>query len=205
VAEFTIPDDEIIITDPETLRVIANSLRLQIIKQLQQPATVKEVADAIDLPPTKLYYHFSQLEKQKLIRVVDTKVVSGIIEKHYQVAAKRYRVDEQLFATTEDAVEHIDSILGAIFDNAKTEIKHSIEAGLMQVGKEGPCEEGSIVQAIMYPTPRQLESFCDRLMPIIKECESWDSQDEEVSNQPYGLIMAFYPIIQSQKGGKDGG
>ena len=188
-----IVNDEIVITDPETLKVVADPLRLRILKLLKQPTTVKEVAEAVDIPPTKLYYHFSQLEKHELIQVVETRVVSGIIEKHYQTAARRFRVDESLFATKQEAVEHIDTILSAIFDNAKREVKQSIEAGLMQIGKEAPCEEGTFFQANICPAPEQLTSFCERLMPLLEECDSWDCAAEGTSYQPYGLMVALRP------------
>jgi DNA-binding transcriptional ArsR family regulator len=79
MTEYTIPNFEMTITDPETLKVIADSLRLQILRQLKQPKTVKEVGLSLEISPTKLYYHFSQLEKHELIRVVDTRLVSGIV------------------------------------------------------------------------------------------------------------------------------
>ena len=199
MTEDAVPDFQMTITDPETLKVIADSLRLQILKQLKQPKTVKEVGDSLEIAPTKLYYHFSQLEKHALIRVVDTKLVSGIVEKHYQVSARRFKVDDQLLSSPEDAADHIEGLMGAIFDDAKIEIMKSVESGLMVIGKEAPCEEGAILQALMHPTEQQLTDFCDRLRPILEECESWSDSAPDESQQPYGLILAFYPITQIEK------
>lgn len=199
MTDYTIPNFEMTITDPETLKVIADSLRLQILKQLRQPKTVKEVGDSLEISPTKLYYHFSLLEKHDLIRVVSTRLVSGIVEKHYQVAARRYKVDDQLLSTPEDAAEHIDELLGAIFDDAKNEIRKSVELGLMPLGKETPCEKGIIAQAIMYPTEQQLSDFCNHLQPILEKCEGWSDTEPDESQQPFGLILAFYPIARPEK------
>ena len=204
MVEDPIPEYQMTISDPETLRVIADSLRLQILKQLKQPNTVKEVGEALDISPTKLYYHFSQLEKHGIIRVVDTRIVSGIVEKHYQVSARRYKVDDKLLSTPEEAAEHIDELLVAIFDDTKTEIRRSVELGLMALGEEAPCEEGIILQALMHPSKEQLADFCSRLQPLMEECEAWSESAPDVSRQPYGLIMAFYPITQiDNKGSLD--
>jgi DNA-binding transcriptional ArsR family regulator len=203
MSEYPIPDAEITITNPETLKVIADSLRLQILKQLKQPATVKEVGDNLDIVPTKLYYHFSQLEKHGLIRVVETNIVSGIVEKQYQVTARRYRVDDQLLATPEDAAEHIDSLLGAVFDNAKIEIKKSVDAGLMVLGKDIPCEQGTLVQTGIFPNEQQLADFCTRLEALLEECEEWSEAEPDKSKQPYGLLLAFYPIVRTEKANSD--
>jgi hypothetical protein len=125
--------------------------------------------------------------------------VSGIIEKHYQVTARRFRVDDQLLSTPEDAAEHIDGLLGAIFDNSKNEIRKSVEMGLMPMGKDAPCEEGAIVQAVMYPTGQQLADFCNRLRPILEKCEGWSDTESDESQQPFGLVLAFYPIARPDK------
>jgi DNA-binding transcriptional ArsR family regulator len=196
---FPIPNAEITISEPETLKVIADSLRLQILKQLKQPATVKQVGEALDLAPSNLYYHFSQLEKHKFIQVVDTRLVSGIVEKHYQVAARRFKVDDTLLATPVDAAQHIDGLLAAIFDNAKLEIKKSVEAGIMPLGKETPCREGVLIQTTILPSQSQLDEFCSRLQPIIDDCDTLSDVEDGGSGQPYGFFLAFYPLTQSER------
>ncbi len=125
--------------------------------------------------------------------------MSGIVEKHYQVTARRFRVDDQLLSTPEDAAEHIEGLLGAIFDDAKNEIKKSVELGLMPSGKDAPCEEGTIVQAVMYPTRQQLTDFCNLLRPILEKCEGWSEAEPDESKQAFGLVLAFYPIAQPDK------
>jgi len=203
VKKYAIPNAEITITDPETLKVIADSLRLRILKQLKQPATVKEVGRELDIAPTKLYYHFSQLEKHGLIRVVETNLVSGIVEKQYQVTASRYRVDDQLLATPEGAAEHMDSLLDAVFDNAKIEIKKSIDVGLMVLGKDTPCEQGTLTQTVIFPDEQQLADFCGRLEALLEDCEEWSEAEPDESKQPYGLLLAFFPIARPDKANGD--
>src|SRR3712207_1417060 len=88
------PKDIYFISDLETLKVVSDPLRLRILECFRGvPATVKDVAAALDMPPTRLYYHVNQLEERGLIHVVETRVVSGIIEKHYQTTAYRLTVD----------------------------------------------------------------------------------------------------------------
>ena len=52
------------IADLETLRAIADPLRVQIMELLEggQALTVKQVAEKLGLAPSKLYYHFGALE-----------------------------------------------------------------------------------------------------------------------------------------------
>src|SRR5688572_10061938 len=83
-------DDVLIVTDLETLKLISDPLRLRMLELLRgEPRTVKELARALGVAPTKLYYHVKLLLERELIRVAETRIVSGITEKRYQVTAAR--------------------------------------------------------------------------------------------------------------------
>src|SRR5947209_18652343 len=74
--------EERTITDLETLRVLADPLRLSIIGAFpsavgrRRPMSVKEIAERIDEGQTKLYRHVKKLEDVGLIYVAETRVVS---------------------------------------------------------------------------------------------------------------------------------
>ena len=74
--------------DIETLRVLADPLRLRMLEVFGQhgrePLTVKEIARSLGEPLTKLYYHVNLLEQHGLIVVASSRLVSGILEKHYR-------------------------------------------------------------------------------------------------------------------------
>ena len=71
--------DEMVIDNLETLKVLADQLRKRIMEQFDEPSTVKEVARKLGTSPSKLYYHVNLLEEHGLLKVTDTRIVSGII------------------------------------------------------------------------------------------------------------------------------
>src|SRR5579872_2555332 len=82
------PAETLEIDDLETLKVVADPRRKQLIDLLRQDAaTVKELAAVMRVSPKSLYYHINLLQKHGLIRVVDTRLVSGITEKRYRAMA----------------------------------------------------------------------------------------------------------------------
>jgi DNA-binding transcriptional ArsR family regulator len=191
--------EEMLIEDVETLKVLADPGRIQIMRSFDQPRTVKEVADYLDRPATKLYYHVNMLEKHGIIQVVETNVVSGIIEKKYQVSAKRYRpVPSLLTATEMDA--HLEAVLTAVFDTAKRDIKSSIEAGLMDLGhKEGePLYNSVISHSKLHLTIDQMNDLRDRLEGIFKEYMALGQSAKTPNVAPYGLVIGFYPLSHSE-------
>lgn len=198
MAKYPKLKEEITITDPETLKVIGDPLRLQILKTFKHPRTVKDVAEILGIAQTKLYYHVNMLEKHNLIEVVETNVVSGIIEKKYRVTAARFGVDEELLSTVEDPSGHIDSLLGAIFNSAKDEIKKSIQADLMDLKDQSDAKRGVIVHTSLNLTDEQVTEFMEKLSAVLKEYNDLaDENEEKTPDAPvYGLTYAFFPIYR---------
>lgn len=92
------------VTDLEQLRVMSDPLRMRILHSLfGQPMTVKQVADQLELPATKLYYHVGELERIGLVKVVETRVKSGIIEKYYRTVADHLKVSRDLLKLTKES------------------------------------------------------------------------------------------------------
>src|SRR5262245_1535130 len=96
------PKDVFTISDPAVLKVVAHPLRLRILEYLRAHAgaalPVKEIAAALKSSQTKLYYHVNLLVEHGLIRVAETRLVSGIVERRYRVTAYRLSFDRSLLA-----------------------------------------------------------------------------------------------------------
>ncbi len=92
-------EKEYLVTSLETLKVMADPIRLHILEHLvAKPMTVKELAKRLGTTPTKLYYHINLMEEHGLIKVVSQRIVSGIVEKQYRTRAKSFDVDKSLLA-----------------------------------------------------------------------------------------------------------
>src|SRR6266513_2118828 len=88
VGEDFEPAPEMVVSNFDTLKVVADPTRLRILEVLiEQPLTVKQVARKLEIAPTKLYYHVNLLEEHGLLTVTASRVVSGIIEKQYRTTA----------------------------------------------------------------------------------------------------------------------
>jgi len=86
-----------VIDDLATLRLLSDPLRRGLIEKLgEAPTTVKELARAMEMKPNRLYYHVNLLEDHGLVRVTQTRIVSGIVERTYALVARRFAVSEAL-------------------------------------------------------------------------------------------------------------
>lgn len=187
------------IDDLETLKVVADPLRLRIIEELRrEPKTVKQVAEQLGQIQTKLYYHFRTLEEHDLIRAVDTRIVSGIIEKHYQTTAARLTVDRDLLAPgtaahADDIDEGLDVLLSVILDEAKTEIRRAVRAGLITLAPEMKDARALVLgRRWMRLSPEQMSEFLDRLLALQDEYEQDDVAPAEGAIA-WEFLLGVYP------------
>jgi len=83
----------LILEDLVKIKSVADPLRVKILKILiVRQATVKQVADFLGQSSAKMHYHVKELEKQNLIKLVETIEKGGILEKYYRANAKSYHL-----------------------------------------------------------------------------------------------------------------
>lgn len=186
------------ITDIETLKAVSTSFRQNLMRLMaDKPRTAKDMARELDMPPSRLYYHLNQLLKLGIIRVVKTQIVSGIVEKHYQLSARTFRVDRALLAPGSDLEKAgIEAVLAGTLDTAEKEIRQGVDAGVIDMRKKAP-EPGAtfIGHAIASLTSEQYSYFLQRFFELYQEVEQMSNASDEDATQMTGLLIAFYPTI----------
>ncbi|MEM8860080.1 MAG: helix-turn-helix domain-containing protein [Chloroflexota bacterium] len=188
--------DKFIIKDLETLKKLTHPQRIEILQNLGHPKTVKDIALAIDADPTKLYYHIRQMEQIEVIKVVETNIVSGIVEKTYGVTAKEYTVDKSLFSG--DDVDFTDddfsNMVSAIFNSTLNHVKKSAKAGLINLNEDGPKRTTAIMSGQFLLTEEQLEKFGQKMQEVMTEFGEYTEQNSNSEDsQGYVYTIAFFP------------
>jgi DNA-binding transcriptional ArsR family regulator len=188
------PADEMIISDLETLRVLADPMRLSIVEYLEKPSTVKNIAKKIGKPPTKLYYHFNLLEKHELIRMVDTRVVAGIIEKQYQASARHYRVERGLLSPG-SGDDDLDMTLSAMLANVRQSAMQSFREGGLQLNSDSPIHRRlTFYNSALLLTIDQAQTLSKRLAELMAEFNDYSQQNKTGDDaQFYKLSLFYYP------------
>jgi DNA-binding transcriptional ArsR family regulator len=185
------------ITDLETLRAVSDPLRVQIVELLAEDLTVKQVAEKLGLAPSKLYYHFTTLEKLGLIEVAETRMVSNMVEKVYRSSADLVDVDPALFKfAKEGSNESINMVINSTIDATRDDIIRSLQARQFQLeqGVEEQPRRFIINRLISRISEQRVGEFQDRLVQLLQEFESEnDASSRKADLQPYALTVAFYP------------
>lgn len=85
-----------ILTTMEEVKAFSDPFRYKILMtfyRMKKPATVKEIAVAIDEVPANVHYHIKKLEKVGILKLVYTKEINGIIAKYYQPTAETFTIE----------------------------------------------------------------------------------------------------------------
>lgn len=86
------------INDLEKLKALADPLRVDIITTLgTTKQNSQQLAKKLKINRTRIHYHLNILEEMGFIKVVDTDVVNGIIQKHYLPTAHAFVPSANIF------------------------------------------------------------------------------------------------------------
>jgi|694.fasta_scaffold141965_2 DNA-binding transcriptional ArsR family regulator len=192
----TVPVPERWIHDVETIKVFADPLRLKIIRLMAQPTTVKAIADAVDLPAAKLYYHVNLLQKHELIQVVGHNLESGIVEKVYQVTAAQFKLVNPLLAGNDFPVEAADAIFTDMLQTATEGFQRALATRDKSEGT--PPRHPFLSQKAVRLTNDQLTTLHERLDALIKEVTALAHANEATAEPCYELTVVFYKTVAEQ-------
>lgn len=184
-----------IIRDLETLKVVADPVRNQIMEVLEKkPQNVKDVAEKLGLASSKLYYHFNMLEKVGLIQVVETRQVANLIEKYYQATSSFIDIDPTLlnFSTTEGK-ENLFTMVTSTIDTTREDLLRSLQARSLQLeqGVAGKLRAVTLSRYLSNLDDEKADEFHKRLEDLLEEFIDADSKDPE--QQTFAMTIAMYP------------
>jgi DNA-binding transcriptional ArsR family regulator len=190
------PEAERTIGDVETLKAISDPVRIRILDtMLSRPEdawTVKRLASALGVGPTKLYHHVNVLEERGLIRPSGTRVVSGIIETRYRVAQLSIRLDRRLLAGGR-VPEAVDQLMRTVLDGVRNAIEESLRAGVAVADPEAPPAQRLILaRGLTRLPPERAAELHERMRALIAEFDALDDAGDDA--QPFGYLVGLYPM-----------
>ncbi len=166
-------DDRRVVTDRRSVTAMFHPLRSTILDLLlERAASVNELAEALDRPPSSVAYHVGVLVDADLLRVIRTRRVRAVDERFYGRTARVVVVG----ATEPDVAAHLAA------PNPLAEA--ATEAGAAHRGDD----LRSIHRHARVPHERAAE-FWDRVLDLADEFSS----SARAGNTTFAFIAALYP------------
>jgi DNA-binding transcriptional ArsR family regulator len=174
-------DATFLIETPEQLRAVADPLRQRLLQAFAEPRTVREVAGRLGEKVTKLYHHVDQLLAAGLVKVVREEKRRAVIERSFQVSARRFAVSPAAFGGG-----------GESLDRKRTAI---VRAGVEEMLAAASSEEGAFRLARVHArlSVAALERIEGEIARLVREAE-------DPAAPPVDLLL-----LSSRRGGGGGG
>ncbi len=165
------------ITTVEQLKAFADPARTRILSIIQnQPATAKQIADRLGIPPGTVGHHLQVLEAAGLAQVTARRLVRGIVAKYYTRTARIFTFDlpHEVVGAPEVSLKMLGDAHGELCDT------------MAAIG-----DDASLLTAFPHlrMSERRMEEFHDRLEALVDEFIAGPPDDE---GQVYGLAVAFF-------------
>jgi DNA-binding transcriptional ArsR family regulator len=188
--------------DVETLKALSDPLRLAILRAMMTDVhaayRVKDLAETLGQPVTRLYRHIKVLEAAGLIRVARTRLVSGIQESQYQVAQFALRLSRELLAAPGNAGKVADAFAAALND-FRDRLVQDVTTGRF---RRDPAPDGApdplgpmIVALDTRLSPDRAADFRGRLAALVEEFNG--PQDAAGAAVPVEFLLMFWSPRES--------
>jgi DNA-binding transcriptional ArsR family regulator len=192
------------VADPTTMKALADPLRLKIMRVMARDVrveprimTVKQLAEELGEPTTKLYRHVKQLLAVGMIQVAELRLVGGIVEQSYRVAQMGWgvRTDSEE-PRAHRLSDELRDLLGASVEEYLTRYETALAEGRTFLRHEdnlaNPPHVRSVLAIADCRVPRERAAdFAERLSALVKEFtadETVDTPDAATAN----LMAMFY-------------
>ncbi len=175
--------------DLATMDALANPTRLKLLDVFRQPATVKDAAEVLDVPVTRLYHHVNHMVEHGLLVVVEERPKGALTERVFRVAGGSIRPSAAFFERY--GREGQAEVIRLAFRMAETEMTEAVGGGEMSDGLEGLASDkrSSIALSALRLDPSDL---ADLIADMDEVLERYNEKDGPVA---VGFFHAVYPRV----------
>jgi DNA-binding transcriptional ArsR family regulator len=178
------------IEDLDSLRALADPTRLQIIELLVKPLSVKEIAEEMAVPRTRLYHHIKTLEQNGLIHVVGERKARALNERVYVAAAKEFRPGPGILeeATGDEMAE---ALLTTVLDTTRADFIRAVRSGVVRLDQIGEHQLLAVGRCLVRLPEAKAEKFAREVEDLVRRMNEEDTQADEDPVSAFAFV--FYP------------
>lgn len=185
------PESVLEIEDIAVFEVLNNRFRQRILRELLTPKPVKELAEGLGVPVTRLYYHVNQLLDAGLIRVVEERKVGAILEKVFQTTARSFRPGAALLQSGRPPGEMARIGAAVVLDPARLDA----ETFLTKHFETGASidDPGTFARGQGRLSKAKAEKLAEKIHELLDELD-----DEDDDGIEFSLSVIFVPLADPE-------
>jgi DNA-binding transcriptional ArsR family regulator len=180
------------IEDVRVLEVLNNPVRLRIMHQLMEPTTARDLAQSLDVPVTRLYYHLNLLQEVGVIEVVETRKSGAMLQRVYRTVASDFAPVRGLLEMSEDKDRVVRAAIGMVLDGAR------LDATAALLGPLGANVEpdGALGRSVVPMSRKSALRIVELIDTVVEEMR----EHEDREGEEYAFSFVFFPMVGPVKG-----
>ena len=189
------PAESFAIDDVETLQIITDETRIEIIELLRHPLSVAQIAEKMGVPRTRLYHHIKLLEDIGAVVVVDERRAGAMTEKIYGVAARSFQ-PSKTFLESATPKEQATAIVDSLFSITRNDFLRAVDRGRVSLDEDQARQQVSISRRVFHLSPERRAELIQRFDEVFAEfAEDEKEPDDDV--EAFGVLIFAHPSSRS--------
>lgn len=178
-----------VIDDVETLKALAEPTRAALVELLTEPRTVTQLAQALDVPRTRLYHHIEILQSKGLVEVVGEHPVRALTERVYALTAEVIRPSARLLRSGASD-DRLAALMTLLFDTTRVDLQRALVSGEVDFEQGEGVRQLGLGRSIAYLAPEDADAFIRELDALV---ERFDAAHSAHNERPFAFVWALYP------------
>lgn len=170
----------LVIRDVQTLKVVADPFRQELLGFMDGPRTVRELADKTGRPADRLYYHLSLLERHGIVQADEQRGA----ERRYRPTAAKIDIDPAIVIPS----NVVTDLIGGLLQRAHKEYAEAVK---------DPEPDGVrrtlVAMHHVRLTDEERQELTEQLVRLTAEFEARKPKKND-KRRTYGVLRGIWPV-----------
>ncbi|MDJ0664030.1 MAG: helix-turn-helix domain-containing protein [Acidimicrobiia bacterium] len=186
-----LPDvpDQMTIDSTAQLEALGSPMRMRILNAARKPRSVRDIAETLDVPATRLYYHVNLLHAHGFIEIVHTRKSGARLEKLYRVRGKSLVVGDKLAKSVEDPAMTARALTAVVLEPAVLEAETAVINRL--TGE--PEQPLGLGRSLAVLSPDEAKAISEKIEALIRDHLADHNDSDHPDAQTYAFTFTFLP------------
>ena len=184
-----------VIEETERAQVMLHPARLDLLDHLEQPASAATLARQMGLPRQRVNYHLRELERQRLVELVEERRRGSVAERIYQRTGRAYAISTAALGRLGSDPDMIQDRFSSAYQIALAS-RAVRDLGAMQVaaaaaGKKLPTLAAEV--AVRFASPAERSAFAEELSDAVAELVKKYHDESADDGRWFQFYLGAYP------------
>ncbi len=190
-----------VIEEPQRAHALLQRGRIELLENLEQPASAAALARKLGQPRQRINYHLRELEAQRLVELVQEKRRGNVTERIYRRVGERYVISTaalgELGSTPEATQDRFSSDYQIALAAQAIREMATMKVKAEQANKKLPTF--ALQTEVRFASAEQRAEFADELATAIGRLVEKYHDAEAPGGRPFRFYLGAYPRPKSEE------